>query len=431
MGQVLTDAFVRALTAPPGGRVEVSDDRCTGLSVRVTAAGVKSWSFKYRDRLTGKVERLSLGRYPTIGLAKAREMADAKRVEVHSGQSPRAEQRKRRAAEKAAITFDMLAAKYLVERVAKKTPASLSDVTSFLRPVRAEWSSKKAKDVSRDDVLNFLSIRAETAPVAANRTRSALVTLFNWAIDEGHLESSPMVRIPKPAEEQSRERVILDDEIPILWRAYGGLDPSFCRAFRTLALLGQRPGEIAGLTVAEVFDLFDPKNARIELGRERTKNRRRHVIPLPDRARALIQEAIDAKSEDMPSPYVFESFRNVGEAIDRHSFSRAMVRLIGGLTAEPETKESIRRLTTDRPTPHDWRRTMVTGLARLGISRDVVKAVVNHAEGDITGEVYDRYDRIPEKRRALEAWEAHVLTLLGETPVRSGVVDIRRRKARA
>lgn len=431
MGAPLTDVYIRSISPPDTGRIEITDERCAGLSIRVTAAGVRSWSYKYRDRTTGKVERVSLGRYPTVSLAKAREMADRRRLAVMDGGNPRAEQRKRKAAEKAAITFDALADAYLAERVAKKTPASLATTRSYLKAAREQWQGRKAKDIDRDDVIAFLGDRAEEAPVAANRLRSVLVTMYGWAMDNGHVEATPMVRIPKPAVETARDRIILDDEIPILWQALDGLDGGFARAFRALALLGQRPGEIAGLMLDEVHDLDKPAVARIELPPARTKNRRRHVIPLPGRARELIREAISAKPDGDDSPYVFGSYRNPGAPIDRHSFARAMARLVDGLDpndGDDARRAAVKRLQADRPTPHDWRRTMITGLGRLGFRRDDIKALVNHAEGDVTERHYDRYDRLPEKRRALEAWEAHVLILIGERRKPADVVPLSQKK---
>jgi hypothetical protein len=64
----LTDAAIRTLAPPMSRRIEIQDMRCPGLELRVTPSGVKSWSFRYRDRTTGKTERKTLGRYPDVSL---------------------------------------------------------------------------------------------------------------------------------------------------------------------------------------------------------------------------------------------------------------------------------------------------------------------------------------------------------------------------
>src|SRR5262249_60846873 len=71
MQKILTDAYLRAFVPPATGRLEISDTRCGGLVLRVTANGVKSWSFRFRDRTTQAPLRITIGRYPDIGLAWA------------------------------------------------------------------------------------------------------------------------------------------------------------------------------------------------------------------------------------------------------------------------------------------------------------------------------------------------------------------------
>jgi integrase len=78
--------------------------------------------------------------------------------------------------------------------------------------------------------------------------------------------------------------------------------------------------------------------------------------------------------------------------------------------------ETVANLKADRPTPHDLRRTLATGLARLGIPRDDRLAVLAHSYGDVH-EVYDQFERLPQKRAALEAWERHVRKVTADQPV--------------
>ena len=61
--------------------------------------------------------------------------------------------------------------------------------------------------------------------------------------------------------------------------------------------------------------------------------------------------------------------------------------------------------------PHDLRRTCATHLGELGVSRDTIRLVLNHADRSVTG-IYDRHHRLPEKRRALERWGARLQQIL-------------------
>jgi Arm DNA-binding domain len=83
--ETLTDAFCRAQQAPASGRLEFTDLRCAGLSFRVTAKGVRSFCFRFRDPVTRATTRATIGAYPDIGLSDARTRADAMRVTVASG----------------------------------------------------------------------------------------------------------------------------------------------------------------------------------------------------------------------------------------------------------------------------------------------------------------------------------------------------------
>jgi len=239
--------------------------------------------------------------------------------------------------------------------------------------------------------------------------------MYSWAIDEEILEQSPMVRIPKPTkEERARDRILEKDEMALLWRAFDKLDPSMALGLKTLLLTGQRPGEVLGMRWDELFDLRAPARARWELSPERVKNGRRHVVPIVP----AVLEIIEGTNRSSDEPFVFASSRNRSASFDRQSVARALKRLIRGLEPSPQEETTVSRLQKSEPTPHDFRRTAITGMMSLGISREIVKSVVNHAEGDITEAHYDRYDRMPEKRRALEIWAKSVLETVASGGIR-------------
>jgi hypothetical protein len=80
--------------------------------------------------------------------------------------------------------------------------------------------------------------------------------------------------------------------------------------------------------------------------------------------------------------------------------ARAKAAVASGTSAAPLISWSV----------HDLRRTVATGLQRLGVRLEVTEAVLNHisgSRGGIAG-VYQRHDWAAEKRAALDAWAAHV-----------------------
>jgi integrase len=416
--QVLTDALVKSVSSPPAGILELWDERCPGLCLRVMPTGRKVWSLRYRPLGSAKNKRLSLGTYPTLSLSKARVEAEANRALARKGSDPareRADRKARAQSEEAspALTFDRLSDLYLSNYAKKRKTSWANDDGYLKRDVRPAWGSKLAETVTKADVAALLLRISERAPVTANRVRSVLVTLFQWAVDEGLLTASPMIGVRKPHRErrQAVDRVMTDAELAVLWRAIEAarLEPALRVALKVLALTGQRPNEVAGLAVRELMDLGDPTQARVEIPAQRMKARRRHVVPLTPSVVALIQDRLRSNPD---SEHVFASRYGQVARVARHSLSQAMRRIISGLDESGPDAAVVRGLKADPPTPHAFRRTVATGLARLGVAREDRKAVLAHVEGDVLGGHYDAYDRMAEKRRALEAWDQHVSRLL-------------------
>jgi integrase len=182
-------------------------------------------------------------------------------------------------------------------------------------------------------------------------------------------------------------------------------------ALKALLLTGQRPGEIVGARQGELVDLDAPAKARWEIPAVRMKARRPHVVPLAPMARVLFQDAVARRQAQGDTVGVFGSRFANRDTLARHSLSRALQRVIAQLDRRHGAAVSL----ADRPpTPHDFRRTVGTGLSQLGITREDRMAVLAHVAGDIHGQVYDRYERLKEKRAALAAWECHVAAFIGQ-----------------
>src|SRR5262245_59735268 len=87
MKSKLTDFAIRAYK-PRAAQFFVGDASCPGLRLRVTPNGVKTFVFAFRNKVTGKVTGLALGRFPDMGLAEARERASDHRKSVADGKTP-------------------------------------------------------------------------------------------------------------------------------------------------------------------------------------------------------------------------------------------------------------------------------------------------------------------------------------------------------
>jgi integrase len=226
--------------------------------------------------------------------------------------------------------------------------------------------------------------------------------LFGWAVEHEIIAASLMAALKAPAVEKSRDRVLTDDELRRVWNAAGQIgDPIYGAVVRVLILTGQRRGEVAGMEQAEL----DLEGRLWSLPKERTKNARAHDVPLSPQAIIVINK-IPRTSER----FVF-SFN--GEApINSGSFGKPKERL-NALCGFSDW------------TLHDIRRSVASGMAKLGISLPVIEKVLNHASGSFAGIVgiYQRHDFADEKRRALDAWGGFVADLVSDQP-RENVVRL-------
>ena len=193
---VLTEAFLRAVK-PGENRAEYWDAKVSGLCLRITPNGVRSWTFRYRPKGSTSFKRLALGYYPDVGLALARERTEAQRVSVAGGGDPQGELRFHKEKSARALTFDALADAY-IERYAKVHKSSWrQDELLLAAHVRPSWGERKAGKITRADAAALLDEIARRAPTSANRTQSILSKIFNWAIESGHLEFKPRRRDEK------------------------------------------------------------------------------------------------------------------------------------------------------------------------------------------------------------------------------------------
>ena len=338
--------------------------------------------------------RFTIGIYPAVSLHEARKATGRVREQVRNGIDPQAERRASRAAP-GGNDLGELADVYL-EKYAKRAKSSWRNDEGLLRHARAVWAERPAASIVRQDVARLLLSVADRAPVSANRLRSVLAKLFSWATDNALLSESPVIGTKKPAKEsRGKTRTLSDAEIKLLWPAFDRVraSPGTAAAFRIMLLLGQRPGETAGMATDELHDLDNPRAALWSIPAHRMKGRRAHLVPLPLFACSIIRAEL---AQRPGAEFVFAS-----RFLDRVRLAR-------------HTGPIAARLKADKPTPHDLRRTTISGLSKLGISREDRMAVVAHAYSD-THSVYDQHDRLREKRRALEIWEQHVrMVITGE-----------------
>lgn len=379
------------------------DDRLPGFGCKVTPTGSKVFVYQYRLGGRGSpVRRYTIGKFGPITAEQARREAEKLALKVAQGVDPQ-----RVKVEKARMAIDLAFSAY-VERfhegyLIKEWPASQRDAHALLRryavPVLA---NKPLPDVTRKDITAVLA-GADDKIATASLLFATLRRMLRWAVNQGDLERSPMEGIDAPAKAPSRDRVLSDDELRLVWLATSSLGYPFAYIFRLLILTGGRREEVSSLNWSEISRV----DAVWLLPSSRSKNGVAARQPLSSMAMVEL-EALACRAGGWPKSGLL--FTATGTT-PSSGHSKAKARLDKTI-AEIATKEGV-----SPPEPwrvHDLRRTLATGLQRLGVRFEVTEAVLNHVSGSKGGVagVYQRYDWASEKASVVQAWADHVSGLL-------------------
>ena len=390
---------------PPAGKDHiVFDERLSGFGLRFRGKR-RVWLFQYsfgsgENRVNA---RMTLGEYPALPPAKAREIAQDLYARVRLGQHPAADKKANR--EEARYTFGRLVSGYLEFQKSEIRPRTYILVELYLNQYARGLHGLPATAIDRKKIADFLdSVAKNSGAVSANRARSALSALFSWSMKKGLHDSNPCIGTEK-RKERSRDRVLSDSELATIWNALGPTD--YGDILRLLILTGQRAGEIGGLSWKEIS--FDEN--MISLPAQRTKNGQAHSLPMSAPVRDILK--VRTHGRDL----VFGRGR-----VGFNGWNRSKV----ALNAKITTKLGEELLDW---TVHDLRRTFATGLQRLGIRLEVTEALLNHSGGNRAGVggVYRRYDWATEKKAALDAWATHVLSVVSGKKAGGNVTPIRER----
>lgn len=415
MSKALTSAFVEAVKPVPGRQVEHADAKVPGLALRVSPGGSKAWTLRYRT-MEGAQRRLAIGRFPAVGLSKARELALQAIGAAASGNDLTEARKTDRAAEKArrlstvaglieAYFDDAEQGRHRPNARAKRQSTMMLERDFYARLIKPRFGNLAVADLTRQDLQRLLDEVSVKSPASARHCRAIVRQAFNYGIRREIVIRNPaqFSDLPKPVE---RERVLTDDELEAVWRVASdpatlpglsvaaGTGLALCLAMLTL----QRGSEVCAIHAREL----DRAARTWTIPGARTKNHRTHVVPLSDAAVKTLDAAfVAAGNAGEWSGYAFPSpdGKRSREPITRHALTRGMSRIRGALGIHDVT-------------PHDFRRTGATNITgeRIGIPRFIVSQVLNQIS-DTGGaatvtRVYDRNAYLAEKRRALDAWAA-------------------------
>ena len=402
MAGKLTDAKLKALKAPVEGQAEYSDPEVPGLRVRIGTTGTKT--FILRKRVAGRIRNISLGRYgPRFGLADAHRKARAILSDLEAGKAPNVAPKRSSKAE----TVGGLMPAYLASKASLRSLVNVQRIVN--RYILPALGDRLADAVTRANVTALIDEIGATKPEMARAVYAQLSAFFTWAMPRlERLAANPCRDAGRPPKAKARDRVLTDAELIGLWHVADAEPLPWGPALKLLILTGARRNEVFEADRAE----FDAKAAEWTVPPARAKNGHTHIVPLSDAAIALLK----AVPEVDGSAKLFPASGNIENGPS--GYSRAQSRFRASLNKQLD-RDGCKHWTL-----HDIRRTVATGLQRLGVRFEVTEAVLNHvsgAKGGIAG-VYQRHDWKAEKRTALGAWAHHVAELIAGSDNSEGIV---------
>lgn len=406
----LTDSKIGGLKPTPGVRIEHRDDVVKGLRVRVGTGGTKT--FTYRTRFGGKPRNYALGQYDPkrFTLANARTLAQKMQSDIAEGRDPSG-QLGRRPGDDGRLKG--LVELYFQREVRGRKRTADAIERTFKVDILPTLGDRLADTITRADITKLVEQVTykddRETPRQGRMVHQLLSAFFNWALPRlDRLEVNPCVGAWRPPVSPSRDRVLDADELKALWKVAGEAG-EFGKGVRLLMLTGQRRSEVMEARWSE----FDTAGKLWTIPAARAKNNRPNLVHLSPATLDVLSD-VDRQAG---SKFLFAANGNPNAPVS--GFTQLWGRVLKDV--EKELGRPVVRFTM-----HDLRRTLATGLQRLGTRLEVTEAVLNHQSGSRSGivAVYQRHNFAEEKRHALDAWAAELGRIVADDD-RGNVVELR------
>lgn len=379
---LLTDTKIKSLK-PRAERYRVSDS--DGLMLEIMPSGNKKW--RYRYSLYGvRQAPLTIGSYPEISLAEARQQRDAWAKLVAKGESPkRAVQALKTEKRNTVAAF---ADQWLSEQLEGKSKSYQTTLRRIMDKDVLPWlGGMPLTEVKPVDILDLCDrIKSRGSPKMALMTRNVMRRMYDFAIARQMVEHNPAAVLAARfiATEESRTRVLSPYEIGEVMRGIYNSDirRPLKLALHLLAITMVRKTE---LTEAR-WDEFDLAAGIWDIPAERMKKDRPHRVYLSRQAKELLDEL---RSLSRSSAYLFPSLRGLE---DRPIASSTL-------------NQAVRALSLDVQhfVLHDFRRTASTHLHEMGHPSDAIEKALAHKIVGIKG-VYNRAEYAEQRIQIMQAW---------------------------
>ena len=373
-----------------------------------TPAGHSSYGLIYRRN--GERKKLTLGSTKTLTLGEARMLAGKFRGGIEGGGDPHGDKIKAREAaavrddealESQQLDVEKLWGKYM-QQVASQLRSRSEKDRIFRRYILAVVRGLPVTEITKGHALQIIDpLVAQDKRRMADKVRQEGAAFFQWLIERDHVDRNVFAGVRKASFGKAiRTRVLSDDEIGAIWRA-SEPESRWGLWIKLLILTGGRNLEVRGARWSE-FDL----EARLwTIPADRSKNGRPHTVYLTDLMLKLLNEVPRFKDVDLVFPAAGNADRPMsGDQKVKDWINKRMREAMSEAGAKEPENWCL----------HDFRRTIATGLQRLGFRPDIADQVIGHVGSTRggAGAHYLHHGYEAERREALKAWSAHIALIV-------------------
>lgn len=384
--------LARLLPPEDAEQIEYWDAAVPGLHVVVRNTGLKSYYLRHKGRRRKLGEVMGEGRDADRKLqaGQALQLEDARAQALELRSSPQLRIRAR------SHSVETVADLYAEWRKQRGPKLKASTLATYSRSIDANvlpvFGKMRPEEITADDLLGWIESIGEDppfgrgAPVQANRAKAHFSSILGWASKRRLIKVNPMAGVEWRYEEKKKQTVFNSRQIRALWHYWEASTGLTAKLFQLTLATCQRPGEVASMrwddldTIAggAVWTIEDPKNET------------RHYVPLESLALEVIE--------------VIRPVTGFGTYVFPHRFDPE--RHLASWNKEMERARMATRV--DSFDAHSLRRTGASIMETLGVSRDVIRAILNHVPGGATSHYVYAQGASPACRTAIAMLEEHL-----------------------
>lgn len=356
------------------------------MMLRLSPRGEKVWAV--RVVVNKQRQYQTIGAYPAVTLAEARKRVAEYISSARESISPESLNAKKRAESK---TLAEAHHEYVeAVRSSLKTRTVTGKLAMFRDHIAPVAGNRLLRKIRRADIVEVVdSVRRKEFPTQGNRVLSEFMALLHWAEEREWIDGVPTVRRKTVGtRERPRDRTLFDNEIKELWKISSQIGELSGDFLRLILLTGQRRDDVRLM----VWDEIDLNTATWGIPGARYKTGIDHVVPLSSAATDILTRRLS----DDATGFVLAG-REQGKPF----------------AGQASVLRRVRKKMDATFTLHDLRRTCRTRMSRLDVDERTAEAVLGYLPSGIQ-QTYDRYDRLDEKRDALNRWAEHILMVAGE-----------------